>query len=301
MAQGLGKAPLFGVCLKHFEKIYLWINLLIYVAFSIVTIRTTFQTSTKWAFLLTVGMALTCLALMFFSIRDQRNNTQHKTANSLLANPLQIQSWSNMPELLLAKMRIAPQNESLSSGNKRVAKKDLIDYFKALLDFYGKYHNHKEISAWGCLVLYVGFCAVAVKTPLPNPGQKAIFGAVAVAFACVAFLIFLYIQNQLRLKDVGGAYALACLFFLTEITATADESLNPQKYIGLPGSSSANFQSDHALSSPFKQKSEELKKHGQRGQQMTRWLMYGPLWITTVIVLGIKFLETFSHSAASGG
>jgi hypothetical protein len=42
-------------------------------------------------------------------------------------------------------------------------KSELLDYFKALMDFYGKYHNHKEVSAWGALVLHLGVCAAVLK------------------------------------------------------------------------------------------------------------------------------------------
>src|SRR2546423_895761 len=97
-------------------------------------------------------------------------------------------------------------------------KKELMDYFKTVLDYYGKYHNHKEVSAWAGLVLQIAFCAFAIRFPLNQSKHKI---SLALTFVCVivivAILIFVYIKNQLEMKDKGGAWAGAALFFLTEV------------------------------------------------------------------------------------
>jgi len=42
----------------------------------------------------------------------------------------------------------------------------LLDYLKALLDRYGKYHDHKELSAWAGIVLYFVFCVAILRVEI---------------------------------------------------------------------------------------------------------------------------------------
>jgi len=64
-----------------------------------------------------------------------------------------------------ALMRIRLNIVSLS---RRSMDKDklLLDYLKALLDRYGKYHDHKELSAWAGIVLYFVFCVAILRVEI---------------------------------------------------------------------------------------------------------------------------------------
>ena len=36
--------------------------------------------------------------------------------------------------------------------------KTLFDYFKSIAERQGRYHDHKENTAWACLVLHLALC-----------------------------------------------------------------------------------------------------------------------------------------------
>lgn len=173
-------------------------------------------------------------------------------------------------------------------------KKELMDYFKVLLDHYAKYHNHKEVSAWAGLVLYIAFCAFAIRFP-PAPSSKhTVFLALAIAVVVVivSVLVFLYIQNQLKMKDTSGAWVVAALWYLTEITCADEQSLNCEKYPVHPSESiDRRAQATPALPKMFLDKAEILNKQGRGFQDRTRWLIYSLLFVSTACVVGLKILE----------
>lgn len=173
-------------------------------------------------------------------------------------------------------------------------KKDLLDYFKTLMDYYGKYHQHKELSAWAGIVLHILFCTVAIRFTLPATSKLVAFIALLIAVLFVAVLAFLYIKNQLEMKDAGGALAGAAAFFLTEILCSDEPSLKCEKYVTPPQDSpNTKAQAHHVLPKAMLEKAEILNTRGRGFQDGTRWLIYGLLVVSTVGVVGLKTIEAF--------
>jgi len=90
----------------------------------------------------------------------------------------------------------------------------LVNYYDSLRQHYGEYHNHKEISAWGGLALHLLFCGVVVSADTPYDHETTIAVGFTVIVALVAFFVFVYIRNQLKMKDDGGAYSAAATHLL---------------------------------------------------------------------------------------
>ena len=173
-------------------------------------------------------------------------------------------------------------------------KKDLLDYFKALMDYYGKYHQHKELSAWAGLVLHILFCTVAIRFALPATSKLVAFIALVLAVLVVAVLAYLYIRNQLEMKDCGGALAGAAIFFLTEILCADEKSLKREKYVTPPQDSAhTRAQAHHVLPKAMLDKAKILNTRGRGFQDRTRWLIYGLLVVSTFAVVGLKIVEAF--------
>ena len=121
----------------------------------------------------------------------------------------------------------------------------LLDYLKALLDRYGKYHDHKEVSTWAGVVLYFAFGAAVLNAEVSKPISVLEFSIVSGAILLAAVLATLLIRKQLKLKDVAGSYAGAATYFMTELLTTGQLK---EPLTAIAQSTDTEMQSSHVLS-----------------------------------------------------
>jgi hypothetical protein len=84
------------------------------------------------------------------------------------------------------------------------------DYFKEIRTHYSSYHNHKEMMAWSGLVLYLittGSITSAAIQLKPS----------WVLLVIITFLILSFIRNQLEMKDLGGSFVAASMWYMAQI------------------------------------------------------------------------------------
>ena len=169
-------------------------------------------------------------------------------------------------------------------------KKFLADYYDNTRQYYGTYHNHKEISAWAGLALYVLFCGFVVRAEVPSNVQLLATTCITIAVVVAAWFVFRYVENQLAMKDQGGALAGAAAFLLAEILRTDESKLKPDDYLVVVESPDTTPQSKHVLPDRLLQKAAVLNTRARGFQDRTKWMIYGLLALSTVSFIGLKWI-----------
>lgn len=170
-------------------------------------------------------------------------------------------------------------------------KEFLVNYYENTRQYYGTYHNHKEDSAWAGLALHVLFCGLIIRADIPANLELASGIGLTFAVLMIALLVFRYIQNQLEMKDLAGAYAAAAFYLLVEILRKKEAELNLNDYLTIKESPDTRAQSTHVLPACLLRKARILDTRGRWFQDRTRSTIYALLVLSTVSVIGLKWME----------
>lgn len=179
---------------------------------------------------------------------------------------------------------------TVAFSRERSMKKDLIVYYADTSKYYATYHNHKEICAWAGLVLYVLFLGLVTRADIPPEHKLITTRAVTAPVLLVTLLVFFYIRNQLEMKDLGGALSGAAGRLLLEIIRTEESKLKLDDYLSVGGSPDTNAQSSYVLPKRLRDLANELNKGGRGFQDRTRSMIYGLLALSTVTIIGLKWI-----------
>lgn len=169
-------------------------------------------------------------------------------------------------------------------------KQFLVDYYANTTQYYGTYHNHKEVSAWAGLALHVLFCGLIIRADTPAHLMLITTTGLTVAVLVVAYTAFRYIENQLEMKDRAGALAGAAGFLLAEILRTDESKLKADDYLLVSESSDTQAQSSHVLPDRLLKKADVLNTRGRGFQDRTRAMVYALLALSTLSVIGLKWI-----------
>lgn len=170
-------------------------------------------------------------------------------------------------------------------------KKDVIEFYKDAKNFNGSYHNHKEVSAWAGLVLYMLFCGLVLSADISGVyAFQATIGATVFLLA-IMFCVYLHIRNQLAMKDIGGATAGAASLLLTEIIQKEDAEFPVGHYMNVAKSNDKNAQSSHFLPAELIKKRELINSKGRGFQDRTRLAIYLLLILSSALVLSVIWLR----------
>ena len=171
-------------------------------------------------------------------------------------------------------------------------KDNIIQYYENTRKYYGTYHNFKELSAWGGLVLYVIFAGTVNMVDLPDKHKILAMHILTLFVITISILVYRYISTQLKLKDSGGAYAATALIFLSELISGEKTEDELKKYMKIEKSNDKGIQSPHVLPKIFFEKSKEMNKEGRGFQDKIRTAIYGILILVTILVLVLKWANT---------
>lgn len=168
----------------------------------------------------------------------------------------------------------------------------LVDYYENTRQYYGRYHDHKEISAWGGLALLVLFCGLVVSADTPHNYETIAAVGSTVFLLLAAFFVFLYIQNQLSMKDLGGAYSAAATHLLAEIILKQEGNLDAESYLkqGEKRNANTKAQSSHILPERLLAEANTINATARGYQDTTRWMMYALLLLSTVSAIAVKWM-----------
>jgi len=171
----------------------------------------------------------------------------------------------------------------------RVMRENVIKYYESSRTHYTTYHNHKELSAWAGLILFVFFAGFINLMKLPVGFEVDAAITITVFVLIVSVLVFRYISNQLEMKDLGGAYVAASIAFTTDLITgnITDEELD--EYMKVEESPDVQAQSRHVLPYKFLKKAKVLNSRGRGFQDTTKHMIYGILFIVSLLLVASKW------------
>ena len=83
---------------------------------------------------------------------------------------------------------------------------------KAAADRNGKYHDHKETSAWAALVLHFVFCSAFIRFDFGSPLPVWEFVSIFLFVTTESVIVFTLIKWHLNMKDLASATQSAAFF-----------------------------------------------------------------------------------------
>ena len=165
----------------------------------------------------------------------------------------------------------------------------IIQYYEKMWQLRSDQHDHKEICAWGGLVLYVLFAGTVSLMDLPEK-HNILFMHILTLFVIIVFVVVCcYISNQLKLKDHSGAHLTTASLFLSELISEEKTEDELNEYLEIKDIGKADLQCELAFPEKFLRKSLEIKGKGRGFQDATRYMIYGILILVTILVLSAKW------------
>ena len=146
-------------------------------------------------------------------------------------------------------------------------------FYEATVAMYEAAHNHKELSAWGGLVLEVVVCGMILGIELGVDVGVLELTVLTALLAAVTVLVLRYVLNQLEQKDINGAVSVAATAILREIAKENSETID-DKYLDLPNIGRHTYQFTTSLPAYLQDKAKLANRLG-KGKKITRQMIVG--------------------------
>lgn len=165
----------------------------------------------------------------------------------------------------------------------------VIKYYENLLQYYGTYHNHKEISAWAGLAFYVIFAGFVNLLIIPEK-QKLLTVIITTGFVfIVLILVCIYIKLQIKMKNLASSFTSTACFFLSKIVTEELNETDLKKYLDVVESDDKKTQSSHFLPKLFLENAKIMGSKGRRYQDNIKFLIFTILICVTLLLMYIKW------------
>jgi len=152
----------------------------------------------------------------------------------------------------------------------------VFDYYLVLLNKKSAKHNHKEMTAWGGLLSVVLYCSGVAGAGASQVGLRY---RVSLTFCTVAVtvFVFLYLRNQLNLKNRASARIASATKILAEIICNSEfkavRYLEMDPVASKQGSSSLPIFSSRSRKSGSKLILKATKRSRSRGSLCTAYFL----------------------------
>jgi len=170
----------------------------------------------------------------------------------------------------------------------------IINYYENHRSHYSSYHNHKEVSAWAGLALFVFFSGIVNLVTIPSNYELLAVRAITVLVLIVTFLVYRYISTQLKMKDLGGAYTAASICLINDLISESITDDELSDYLIVEEAPDVEAQSRQVLPSKLLKKAEVLNTRGRGFQDTTRLMIYSILSLVSVLVICSKWSQFVS-------
>ncbi len=168
----------------------------------------------------------------------------------------------------------------------------LIDYYENCRKHYTAYHNHKEITAWAGLVLFVFISGYINSIKIPENWKIEGALLITILVSLQTFFVFRYIANQLKMKDKGGAYAAASIAIITELISERITEKQLIDFLSVEESADTDGQASHVLPHKLIKKAEILNSRGKGHQDTTKSMIYAMLTLISISLVVSKWIQT---------
>ncbi len=155
-------------------------------------------------------------------------------------------------------------------------KNEIIKFYEETGKHYGSYHDHKETCAWAGVVLHFVFCGTVTKiisTDNSTPCVNHIF-AMLLAFETACILI--YMNAQLKAKDMAAALNAAAMVLQLELLRGNQDETALKEYLNVEESDDLALRASHVLPIKLLRKAKAINAVGRDVQLATKWIALRP-------------------------
>ena len=159
---------------------------------------------------------------------------------------------------------------------------EVLKYLADLHSYYGKYHNHKEASAWAGLVLAVALL-IQLVTAIDRGLARTCAMRAAAAIMVVVFVlaVLAYLLQQFSLLRRAADLAAASFALRSEIISNPLAPVDPARYaLATPGGDAV--QSSYVLPQEVLARADALGARGQGARRNLEAVAYVMLGIAGV-------------------
>jgi|SRR2546426_1264784 len=157
-------------------------------------------------------------------------------------------------------------------------KADVLKYLSDMRAHFAAYHNHKEVSAWAGVLLYVIFATQIAFAPTELFKTNAAVFSAYLLVVTLWLVVLLYLGAQLTSRVEAANYVAALLLLSTEYLTKDQHDIKIEGWSPRP-KPDACYQSEVVLPAIVYAKADEMKKVGQR----TLWLLaLAPIALVTL-------------------
>ncbi len=149
-------------------------------------------------------------------------------------------------------------------------KADVLKYLSDIRADYSAYHNHKEVSAWAGVALYVIFISQLLFAKDDLLKEPLILVAVSLLLVLLLVATIIYLNIQFRLRHEAANYANASIALSAEFLRKEEKDIKECDFL-LEDEADAGHHSPHILPKLIKTRAAKLSTVGQKFQ---KWLKY---------------------------
>lgn len=159
---------------------------------------------------------------------------------------------------------------------------NMINYLTEIRNHFAAYHNHKEIKAWGGLILYVLSANFISRIELVDDCVFLI--CLTAIILVITIAAYCYINHQLKLKDNGGSYVATAFWFINKVvTEEITEAQLKSRFKITESERETKIQAEVYLPADFLNKAAELDCQGMYSRYKPNVIIFTLLAIFSVI------------------
>jgi hypothetical protein len=140
------------------------------------------------------------------------------------------------------------------------SRQEVLALLRDIRSHYASYHNHKEASAWGGIVLYAVLWSQLFK--VANTSSCGLKIAMTIGILLATGITGYFLKKQFYLIYKGASYVAASFFLESDVTSKPNEELNLGIYSPPSKEQRSRTKSNYVLPTILQEKADELNPYG---------------------------------------
>jgi hypothetical protein len=169
-------------------------------------------------------------------------------------------------------------------------KSEILKYLSDTCDRYSTYQNHKEVSAWGGIVLYVVLMAQIAFIKNEALNSQRVMWLLHIVIVILLVAVIIYLRTQLHLRRKASDYVAALSYLSAECLGMDDTEIDPKDWRVIPPEewdSTTEFQSTLTLPQRVNDLALVVRNVGRRSRYQ--------LEIATYCIVALAFFAALAR------
>lgn len=176
------------------------------------------------------------------------------------------------------------------------SREEILKFLGDTQSHYANYHNHKEVSAWAGLLLYVALLAQFISTAekiIAGSFTMTVISIVVVPVAGIFLGVFLGVQFYLRRK--AASYVAACISLRSKYLSEPDKEIEVSKFAP-PSSKHTRSESDRCLPEIVLSEAGNMESGCFKWRCLLEVCVYGVIVLVSILaVTRVWFVYACNH------